>query len=320
MRSGLKLLVEYLKAKLTGKPFCAVHAPDGDGIACAALIFRKYPNAVVILMSPKEMRKRVANLVKWDVVADLPRPKRCKIWIDHHASNAEMAKLNGKCKVYFDDKAPCAAVLMLKALSLEGDRVATWIAEMAAHTDNPELYTTPPPTIEEKHGYDPAWDLNDAVKGLSYSERIKLAKALAREGVNAFRHRWVREAIRRHRARRDRAEAIANRIKPADVTLIVFNQRNRYSSISPGAIAFKLYPKGAKIIAVAVPKKVGWYIMFRRAPGEPFSVRAIAERFGGGGHDGAAAAKVGDLDEAVTEIKKWCETNNLAFRVESVNV
>lgn len=69
--------------------------------------------------------------------------------------------------------------------------------------------------------------------------------------------------------------------------------------------------KGADWGFATVPKKEGFcYFSFRSLP-ESVNVRKIAEEFGGGGHDRAAATKmeVSDTDEAIKKVFDWMKSN-----------
>jgi len=112
-------LLQALKAKILGKKLALSHEEDADGIVSAALFLRKYPEAILVLGRPQEIKRdklNWINLFTWDFVADLPCPKKAKIRVDHHKTNTPCAEIE-----YYDPEAPCAAILALKALKLEND-------------------------------------------------------------------------------------------------------------------------------------------------------------------------------------------------------
>ncbi|RLG53273.1 MAG: Fis family transcriptional regulator [Thermoproteota archaeon] len=273
VESVLKLLF----APVLRKPRILSHGEDGDGIASAAIALRRYPNAVLALATPHEVQRAgrlsLINMVKWDVVLDLPCPRRAALWIDHHESNIPRAK-----KSIHDPRAPCAAVLAVKALDMEEDSLSVKLAQLAVETDTA--------SIESAEG----WLLNDAVKGSPAKMRVKLAKLLAEKGLDAFSVEEVAGWIEANRRIRENTEKLSERIEPLEITVLVV-ERGRSKKISYRGLMLSLEKRGARLVALCYRLSSRRWKVMLGCRGE-FNCSKIAQALGGGGHRAASGATV----------------------------
>lgn len=79
---------------------------DIDGIVCAAMLLRVFPDLKVTFSSPSDVQDDAKSL-KIDentIISDLPYSKACGLYFDHHISNKPKTKIPGMWKV-----APSAA-------------------------------------------------------------------------------------------------------------------------------------------------------------------------------------------------------------------
>ncbi|MCS7131144.1 MAG: hypothetical protein NZ934_00205 [Hadesarchaea archaeon] len=281
------------------------HGEDVDGVACAALLLKRFPNAEVDVAIP---RRDLSG--RYDVVVDLPLPRalEARLWVDHHSSTIE----EGRCeeKIY-DPTAPSAAGLLAGYLGLEGDELAA----IADRADSASYLSESP--RELGGSYDPAWDVNDAVKSLTSEERfVELAKVLASRGVAGVKEAFEEEISYTRRLRREAERAVreisrlAKEGKP-DSYIILVPPMERGGSTFSGHIVFSLYRLGAKASAVFYGQKPGregcWINVARGFEG--LDASAIAERYGGGGHRSSAGAPIGA--EKVEDIKREFERAGL---------
>ncbi|OYT28937.1 MAG: Fis family transcriptional regulator [Thermofilum sp. ex4484_82] len=296
-------LLQALKAKILGKKLALSHEEDADGIVSAALFLRKYPEAILVLGRPQEIRRdklNWINLFTWDFVADLPCPKKAKIRVDHHKTNTPCAEIE-----YYDPEAPCAAILALKALKLENDPEMVRLVELAIQTDTAN--------IKE----DDAWDLNDAVKGADYKGRLWLAQALAREGLSALKNYRVKKWIEKNRRRREKTEKIAALINVKEITLIEFEKD---IDISYRGLCAILEKRGAKFMTVIVPKDGIYRPYIGASKDSTFDASIVATRLGGGGHKVAAGARVERKEKIYEELKRYLRKERLEITVIKENL
>ena len=281
------------------------HGEDVDGVACAALLLRRFPNAVVDVAIPKRDLSG-----SYDVVADLPLPRmlEARLWVDHHSSTIE----EGRCeeKIY-DPTAPSAAGLLAGYLGLAGDELAA----IADRADSASYLSESPKELGGS--YDPAWDVNDAVKSITSKERfVELARVLASRGVAGVKEAFGEEISFTRRLRRA-AERVVREVsglagvERPDSYIIIVPPMERGGSTFSGHMVFSLYRMGAKASAVFYGQKPGregcWINVARGFEG--LDASAIAEKYGGGGHRSSAGAPIGP--ERVEDIKREFERAGL---------
>ena len=281
-------LLEVVKARAMLRRVGLSHGNDADGIVCAALFLRRHPKGRVVLAEPWEIKPTWTcwfNWVAWDYVADLPCPFRARLHVDHHRTGRPCAK-----REFFNPEAPSAASLAIKALELEGDEVAVKLVELANECDTASIRSQE------------AWDLNDAVKGASLDDRLKLAYMLAREGLDALRDDEVRGWIEVNRRRRLRAQALVDKVSIEDYVFVKLSEVDERFPVRTFMIS--LEERGAKLTCVITPRGRRFKIHLGSRHDSEIDCAEIASRLGGGGHRYAAGATVDDLDEALRRIKE----------------
>jgi nanoRNase/pAp phosphatase (c-di-AMP/oligoRNAs hydrolase) len=274
------------------------HETDADGLVSASLVLRRFPNALIKSHAfLKEMRG------EYDVVVDLPLLKSLKtyVWIDHHRGTIQ----EGRCreKVH-DPSAKSAAGLLAKYLNLKEDE----LVRIANRADSASYLTDAP--LSFKVGYDPAWDVNDAVKAITSSKRfVELAKTLAFEGLEGVRKGFRAEISHTRRLRR-RAEKIVRMLsrevekqKPDSMILLMPNAERRGSMIG-GYVVFSLHRKGVKAFAVFYRGGGCWIHV--RGDFKKIDCSKVARRYGGTAHRFGGGAPIGieKLDQIKHEFEK----------------
>lgn len=82
-----------------------VTRPDFDGIVCAVLLYRvENIDADIHWVEPNEIQTGKADIMKGDILANLPYSPECALWFDHHVSNTPLKNINGAFEI-----APSAA-------------------------------------------------------------------------------------------------------------------------------------------------------------------------------------------------------------------
>jgi len=281
------------------------HGSDVDGVVCAALILKRFPDASIDLGSPS------ADLSgEYEIVADLPLQKglRTKIWVDHHAN----AKVEGICEqMIYDPSSKSAASLLAKFLDVR----APELVEIADRADSAGYLTEPPFDLAGE--YDIAWDVNDAVKAIFYKGRfIELAKFLAFGNLHELKRKFMIEILYSRNSRKRTFDAVRDlpqevKLRGADAAIIIM-QDDRI--LRPGTVAHALLSGGVKVCVIIFSDGRGWINVGRDFDG--VSAVGIAERYGGGGHAKSAGAKVGL--ENLEKLKK--ELEELGLRTVFVDL
>jgi nanoRNase/pAp phosphatase (c-di-AMP/oligoRNAs hydrolase) len=259
---------------------------DVDGLVSAALILKRFPNATIETGSAKGGGMKG----KYDIIVDLPleRSLETRAWIDHHFAQVQDGKAEEKL---YDPGSKSAASLLARYLGLKEDELVS----IADRADSVSYLTEAPFTLQG--GYDPAWDVNDAVKAISSKEQfVELARTLAFEGVGGLRRKFEAE-ISHTRELRRKAEEIVQMIskevedqRPDSLILLMPPFERRGSTVS-AHIVFSLYRRG-EIKASAVFYEGGCWINVRR-DFVGLDASGIARRYGGGGHRVSAGAPIG---------------------------
>lgn len=107
-----------------------VTRPDFDGIVCAVLISQANTIGTDILWAePHEIQARKIEILKGDIMANLPYSPHCDLWFDHHVSNMPQNKFKGAF-----DIAPSAAGVVYKYYQQKG-LLDNRYDELITHTD-----------------------------------------------------------------------------------------------------------------------------------------------------------------------------------------
>jgi oligoribonuclease NrnB/cAMP/cGMP phosphodiesterase (DHH superfamily) len=275
---------------------------DVDGVVCAALILIRFPNAIIETGSAKGG----GMSGKYDIIVDLPleRALETYAWVDHHFSTVQEGKSEEKV---YDPSAKSAAGLLARYLGIE----ASELAEIANRADSVSYLTDAP--LELKGDYDPAWDVNDAVKAISSSERfLELAKTLATEGPAGVMKNYEAE-ISHTRGLRRMAEGVVQTVakkieeQKSDSLILFMPPVERRGSTVSGHIIFSLYRRGLIKASVVFYAGGCWLNTSKNFSGMDSS--KIAKKYGGGGHRMSAGAPIGI--EKLEDIKLELESAGL---------
>ena len=107
-----------------------VTRPDFDGIVCAVLLRRAESIATDIYwVEPHEVQAGKAEILKGDIICNLPYVKGCELWFDHHISNSPPGPIKGAFEI-----APSAAGLVYRYYQAGGKLDAQY-DELVLNTD-----------------------------------------------------------------------------------------------------------------------------------------------------------------------------------------
>lgn len=283
-------------AKLKGVKLGLSHEDDVDGIVSASLFLRRFPNSVLVLAQPTEIRNSVLcwyNWFTWDFVADLPCPMKVKVYADHHKTNVPRHVES----LYYDPQAPSAASLVIKALGLEGDKLSREIVRVANDADT-GVYSLNESTL-----------LNDAIKGANYQGKLYIARKMSKVGLRVLEDPLVKEWILVNRRRRERASIIAERIEVRPILIVEFEKD---IDIPYRDLCLKLEKRGAsELCAIIVPKGRRWRVYLGASRESRYDCSLLAAKLGGGGHKSAAGATVKDKRIIYELLKEFLSSSQI---------
>lgn len=112
-----------------------VTRPDFDGIVCAMLILQATrTNAEIRWVEPHDIQADKIEILKGDILANLPYASNCDLWFDHHVSNAPKKEIPPKKIKGAFDIAPSAAGVVYKYYQQKG-LLDNQYDELIAQTD-----------------------------------------------------------------------------------------------------------------------------------------------------------------------------------------
>ncbi|ABW02419.1 Fis family transcriptional regulator [Caldivirga maquilingensis] len=268
----LRALMSMIKAKLMNRPIALCDIGDADGLTSAALFLMKYPNGLVVFAPPSKVQRGwLYRLIEWDFVADLPCPGKAVIRADHHRTNKPCAKFE-----YYDPEAPCSAYMAAKGLNLN-DLKAQDLVKVAIETDTANIVSRE------------AEEIDMAARFSSYSEKIRLAKALAQGGLMALNEPWVKTIVERGYRAKELMLKIADQLPIDNVVNVYFSER--VGSLSYRQLTIELQKRGAGMVNILVKLGSRTFRYYCGADKSRFDCTRIASALGGGGHPYAAGAQ-----------------------------
>jgi len=270
----------------------AIHNDDIDGIACAALFLKKFPDAVIKFLSVDEAKKTNEF---FDYIADLPKSPNAKINIDHHESNLERLKDENKLSQndYIDPSAPSAAHLVAEYLNLK-DNISKQIVDIADKADRGKLEGD-------------LYKLDKLIKLYVRDQKMlrKLAEILASKGANfssdpLFQALWnkIEGELSKSEKRINKA---LERLKKSGAKYALVIQANSIPYFMAKDIAYRFLKEGGHAIAVFYkdPNTGLHRVSIRVSEKCDIAANKITEKLGGGGHQKAAGATFQDLNYAI---------------------
>lgn len=109
--------------------------PDFDGIVCAVLLKEAFGQDIPVLWTqPNHVQNGELPIGNEDIVANLPFLGDCKLWFDHHVSNAVEKQHDGLFRI-----APSAAGLVFEYFRDKIDRRFQELVQQADKIDSAQL-------------------------------------------------------------------------------------------------------------------------------------------------------------------------------------
>ncbi len=296
----------------------ATHAGDIDGLACAALFYRKFGERRVSVdfLSVIEAQETCET---YDYATDLPKPKNARRVIDHHPLNLERLKRERRFDAHLDiidHKSPSAAYLVYHHLNLPlTDAISRKIVALANDADHGKLPSQHAPLFHLTR-----WFIDD-------NENLnRLAKILADRGVdNAIEHPWIRneyKTVRRRVSRTNRKiYRFLNRNKEKIGDVVFIDTRKFLPAKFAKQIIGPFFRAGARVVIIAYEdirnNLITTSIRVASSFKKSLNVGDLASKFGGGGHEKAAAVRAAsdeELAQILEEFTRFAKKEGLSFR------
>jgi len=289
-----------------------VHGDDCDGICSAALVLLKFPNVKIRFLNPRNI---FTVKEEFDLVIDLPKPKKCKINIDHHKSNLERLKAEGLLSPQdvIDPNAPAAALLLIKYLNLENNKKARELVEIAVAADT------------ARHTEE-TLILDKIIKASLNNEKdlLRIAKILAEKGKDFLSDKWLKKKQKEIEAELSKVRSLLkNFVDNLGVNsgFVIVDEIDAIPYHSAKDIAHMLLDRGCDAVAVlyrdaSEPSKIRISIRVRR-DSDAIDAEEITRKLGGGGHKKAAGAITTTIEETIfmllNEFTKKSPTRSVVF-------
>ncbi|MDJ0914686.1 MAG: exopolyphosphatase [Desulfobacterales bacterium] len=287
--------------------------PDFDGVVCAALLRDAVdPKLPIKWADPNDVQKQVVNIIKGDILANLPYDDRCSLWFDHHISNQIDQPFEGAFQI-----APSAAGVVYAYYQ---DRLGSDYRELINATDR--IDSADLTLIEvlepEKHSYillsmtvTPS-NKSDETYWCHLVEllRQKPIDAILADGEVSARCRAVVKENQSYRKLLQEYTILKGQVAITDFrSLGTDPPGNRfliYSLFPEAVVSIKVRFTDTRQQIVAI--SVGHSIFNRNCR---VNVGNMLKQFGGGGHRGAASCRVApaDADSVLANVIKTLQAN-----------
>jgi hypothetical protein len=280
-----------------------VTRPDFDGIVCAVLLQEIFgSNTPILWTQPNAIQNGTTTTHANDVVANLPLKGPCKLWFDHHVSNATQYPYKGSFRI-----APSAARVIADYF---GDRLPARFDELIRQADKIDSAQLTLEEILRPEEY-PCILLSMCIgSGNKQPERFcdRLVSLLGKvEITEVIKDPVVRslgiQVVENNRAYNAALRAHTVMLKNVSITDFRGQQPapdgNRFLvySLFPDAMAnVKIFEEPPHTVV-----KLGHSVLNRTCR---VNVGCLLSRYGGGGHRGAGACRLAanDAERYVTEI------------------
>ncbi len=268
-----------------------VTRPDFDGIVCAVLLRRaENIDTDIYWVEPHEVQAGKADILKGDIICNLPYVKGCELWFDHHISNKAPESVKGAFEI-----APSAAGLVYRYYRAKG-KLDNHYDELVLNTDIIDAAALDQDQVRYPEKY-PYILLSMTIKNQAYEDRAywnllvdllmdsPIQSILEVPEVKIRCHAVVRENAA-YESRLITHTKIRHNISVTDFrSLDPVPEGNRF-------LTYTLFPESMASVKIrfAGPDQKQVQISIGRSifnKGSRVNIGKLLARFGGGGHAGA---------------------------------
>ena len=287
-----------------------VTRPDFDGIVCAVLLRRAESiDTDIYWVEPHEIQAGKADILKGDIICNLPYVKGCELWFDHHVSNSPPGPIKGAFEI-----APSAAGLVYRYYQA-GGKLDNQYDELVLNTDIIDAAALDQDQVRRPEKY-PYILLSMTIKNQAYKDRAYwnlLVDLLMDSPIQRILEapevkRRCDSVIRENAAYESRLMAHTKVRRHISVTdfrsLDPVPEGNRF-------LTYTLFPESMASVKIrfARPDQNQVQISIGRSifnNGCRVNIGKLLARFGGGGHAGAGGCTL-DAETADPKIEQILE-------------
>ena len=295
---------------------------DFDGLACGALLLHLGMVDDWQFVHPKDIQDGLVKATDNDILANIPYIHGCKLWFDHHSSEAERLGSN----TYFEGvskRAPSCARVIYDHYG--GDEKLGRFAEMIRYADKIDSADLTVDEIKNQGGWVLLGFIMDPRTGLGRFRNFTISNydlmkdlALACSSKNIEEILAMPDVIERKNAYFEQEELFREMLKKhvkTDKNVMIVDLRG-VETIHAGNrfLMYTLYPEQNISIWIVDGRNkqntaitVGYSVTNRSAT---VDVGSMMLKFGGGGHDQVGTCQVPNdgADKVIKEIVSKCKT------------
>ena len=281
---------------------------DLDGLACSVLIGLNEEVDEILLTHPQEIADGKIEIGADDILANLPFRSGCAMWFDHHMHTAAAAPTEHYMGVF--GRAPSAARLVFEYYG--GLTTMAEFERLVQETDRFDSADLDLDDILDPQGYILLGFTLDARSGLGrtaeYFMTVRELLAARTDIAQVLEHPEVEERCRRLAAEDTELHTALTAHSHVEGNVLITDFRGlERVPVGNRFLVFALFPQIQ--VAVRIQRDeghsrtmvtLGHSIVNRSCP---VNLGALAARYGGGGHRGAASIRLeGDADATIRQI------------------
>ena len=295
---------------------------DFDGLACGALLLHLGMVDDWQFVHPKDIQDGLVKATENDILANIPYIPGCKLWFDHHSSEAERLGSD----TYFEGvsrRAPSCARVIYEYYG--GDAKLGHFAEMIRYADKVDSADLTPDEIKNPSGWVLLGFIMDPRTGLGRFRNFTISNydlmkdlAFACSSKNIEEIMAMPDVIERKNAYFEQEELFRKMLEKhvkTEKNVIVADLRG-LETIHAGNrfLMYTLYPEQNISVWIMDGKNkqntaitVGYSIINRSAK---VDVGSMMLKYGGGGHNQVGTCQVANegADKIISEIVDQCKT------------
>lgn len=292
---------------------------DFDGICCAVLLKELGLMDEMVYAHPKDLQDGRIAVTSNDILANVPYVPGCGLWFDHHSSEQERLRLNGRFEGR-SARAPSAARVIY---DYYGPEKLGKYQEMLTYVDKVDSAQLTEQEILNPSGWVLLGFLCDPRTGLGYHRKfnvsnlqfvhnlLEMMRTMSIDGILA--HPDTRERVDLYFEHAQAAKPFYRQHSRVEGEVLITDLRGvREIPLSNRFLVYSLFPesnisirlidgKGGEFVAFSV----GYSILNRTAT---VDVGSLMLRYGGGGHKAVGTCQVPNshADQVLKELIQAC--------------
>lgn len=277
---------------------------DMDGLTGAVILARNEEVDGVELIHPEDITAGRANIRSGDVLVNVPYHPSCSMWFDHHQHTATYKRPPERFKGSYG-LAPSAARLVYDYYG--GQTAMPDLAELVRETDRMDSANLRPEDVTDPEGYILVGFTIDSRSGLgAFKTYFTILFELLKRSVavgDVLGHPVVARRVQQLSASQTAYEQALREHSQVHGNVVVTDFRHlARTPVGNRFLVYALYPSANVSLRIHWGPARQWVVaslghsIFNRTC--RVDLGAVAARYGGGGHRGAAGASLKPVSEA----------------------